>query len=89
MSIYTVRSEIEVLSVCRPPASVKIYNGWMILMKFIVHSASHQANTNSCSQPNSERRKGGSWDEFRTGTNWKIFIKFRKNIMHMDNSLSS
>jgi len=29
-----------------PSASVKIYNGQMVLTKFIVYFASHQANTN-------------------------------------------
>ena len=42
-----MRSGIEFLSVCRPPAKVKIYNIYKVLTKFIVHFASHKANTNS------------------------------------------
>jgi len=42
-----VRSEIEGLSVCRSPASVKIYNGYMAI--FIVHFAAQHANQISCS----------------------------------------
>jgi hypothetical protein len=42
-----VRSGIEGLFIFRPPASVKLHDAWMILTKFNVLFASHQANSNS------------------------------------------
>jgi len=60
----------------------------MGLTKFIVHSASHQANTNA-SISLIQNGKFCSWDEFRTETDWKIFIKLSTKIMHMEGNLSS